>query len=70
MTVTVITNVKKTEAQIKQIEALFRELMHYTNKEEDYLFYQKSLKEIETIKVKIAERIKKLEWEEPQYKGM
>ncbi|HSH24409.1 MAG TPA: hypothetical protein VLA13_02570 [Massilibacterium sp.] len=67
---TVITNVKKTEAQIKQIEALFRELMHYTNKEEDYLFYQKSLKEIETIKVKIAERIKKLEWEEPQYKGM
>lgn len=67
---TVITKVKKTEAQIKQIEALFRELMHYTNKEEDYLFYQKSLKEIETIKVKIAERIKKLEWEEPQYKGM
>lgn len=67
---TVITNVKKTEAQIKQIEALFHELMHYANKDEDYLFYQKSLEEIEIVKTKLAERIKKLEWEEPQYKGM
>lgn len=66
---TVGSKVKQTLASLKSVESTLRNYSSQSSNEEEIEVYQKSLKTIESITNDIEYRIKKLELEEPQYKG-
>ncbi len=67
---TVGTKVKQTLAQLKTLEAMLSDMMHYAQKQEDYTFFKQSSSEVEKMITEVDERVKQMEREEPQYKGV
>lgn len=66
---TVGSKVKQTLADLKGIESTLRIYSLQSKKKDDAKVYRESLKTTEKVIKNIENRIKTLEFEEPQYKG-
>ncbi len=66
---TVGSNVKQTLANLKGIESTLRIYSIQSSNKEEILAYKKALQTTESVINDIENRIKTLEFEEPQYKG-
>jgi predicted DNA-binding protein YlxM (UPF0122 family) len=66
---TVASNVKQTLASLKGIESTLKIYSVQSRKVEEKAVYKEELQKIECVISDIEERLKTLEFEEPQYKG-
>ncbi len=66
---TVGSNVKQTLASLKGIESTLRIYSIQSSKEEEKIVYKEELQTIKSVIKDIEDRMKILEFEEPQYKG-
>jgi hypothetical protein len=66
---TVGSKVKQTLASLKGAESTLRIYSVQSKSEEDRAVYKECLQAMEEITKDIEDRVKKLEYEEPQYKG-
>lgn len=66
---TVASNIKQTLASLKGIESTLRIYSVQSRKEEEKEVYKNQLQTVESVIKDIEDRLKTLEFEEPQYKG-
>lgn len=66
---TVASNVKQTLAGLKGIESTLRVYSLQSKNKEEIIAYKEALKTTESVIKNIENRVKRLEFEEPQYKG-
>ncbi|GAA0721077.1 DUF1657 domain-containing protein [Clostridium malenominatum] len=66
---TVGSKVKGTLASLKGIESTLRIYSLQSRNEEERLVYKEELQTVESVIKNIEDRLKTLEFEEPQYKG-
>lgn len=66
---TVASNVKQTLASLKGIESTLKIYSVQSRKEEEKAIYKKELQTVESVIKDLEDRLKVLEFEEPQYKG-
>ncbi|WP_315118451.1 DUF1657 domain-containing protein [uncultured Clostridium sp.] len=66
---TVASNIKQTLASLKGIESTLRIYSVQSRNEEEKKVYKKELQTVESVIKDIEDRLKTLEFEEPQYKG-
>lgn len=66
---TVASKVKQTLANLKGIESTLRIYSLQSRNEKEKNIYKEALKDTESVIYDIENRIKTLEFEEPQYKG-
>lgn len=66
---TVGSNVKQTLASLKGIESTLRIYSLQSKNKEDIQIYKEALETTESVIKNIEKRVKRLEFEEPQYKG-
>lgn len=66
---TVGSNVKQTLASLKGIESTLRIYSLQSKNKEDAQIYKEALETTESVIKNIEKRVKRLEFEEPQYKG-
>lgn len=66
---TVASNVKQTLASLKGIESTLKIYSIQSRNEEEKAVYKEELQSIESVISDIEDRLKTLEFEEPQYKG-
>lgn len=66
---TVGSNVKQTLANLKGIESTLRIYSVQSSNEEEIQVYKDALQTTEKVTSDIENRLKTLEFEEPQYKG-
>lgn len=66
---TVGSKVKQTLANLKGIESTLRIYSVQSTNEEEVTAYKQELKTVESVIKDVENRIKELEFEEPQYKG-
>lgn len=66
---TVGTQVKKTAALLKSIEATLRTLAETERHPEAKAVWERQIPRVEAVVRQVEERIKTLEREEPQYRG-
>jgi hypothetical protein len=67
--VTVGSKVKQTLANLRGAESVLRTYANQTQKEENKKVYQEAVLVSEEIIDNLEERLKQLEFQEPQYKG-
>lgn len=67
---TVGSQVKQTLANLKGIESTLRIYSVQSSNKEDILVYKQALQTAEEVILDIENRVKILEFEEPQYKGI
>lgn len=66
---TVASNIKQTLASLKGIESTLRIYSVQSRNEEERKVYRQELQTVESVIKDIEDRLKTLEFEEPQYKG-
>jgi hypothetical protein len=66
---TVASNVKQTLASLKGIESTLKIYSVQSRKEEEKKIYKRELQTVESVIKDLEDRLKVLEFEEPQYKG-
>jgi len=66
---TVSAKVKQTTANLKGSQSALRAYAVHSEDEDDKAVFQEALERVQTIVVDLENRIKTLEFEEPQYKG-
>ncbi|WP_055669659.1 DUF1657 domain-containing protein [Desnuesiella massiliensis] len=66
---TVASNIKQTLASLKGIESTLRIYSVQSRREEEKEVYKNQLETVESVIKDIEDRLKTLEFEEPQYKG-
>lgn len=66
---TVASKVKQTLANLKGIESTLRIYSLQSRNDEEKNVYKEALKDTESVIYDMENRIKTLEFEEPQYKG-
>ena len=66
---TVGSKVKQTLANLKGIESTLRIYSVQSTNEEEVIIYKQELQTVESVIKDVENRIKELEFEEPQYKG-
>lgn len=66
---TVASNIKQTLASLKGIESTLRIYSVQSRNEEEKAVYKNQLQTVESVIKDIEDRLKTLEFEEPQYKG-
>lgn len=66
---TVGSKVKQTLASLKGIESTLRIYSVQSRNKEERTVYKEELKTVESVIKDIEDRLKTLEFEEPQYKG-
>lgn len=66
---TVASNVKQTLASLKGVESTLKIYSVQSRKEEEKTIYKKELQTVESVIKDLEDRLKVLEFEEPQYKG-
>jgi predicted DNA-binding protein YlxM (UPF0122 family) len=66
---TVASNVKQTLASLKGIESTLKIYSVQSRKVEEKEVYKEELQKVECVIRDIEDRLKTLEFEEPQYKG-
>jgi predicted DNA-binding protein YlxM (UPF0122 family) len=66
---TVASNVKQTLASLKGIESTLKIYSVQSRKVEEKEVYKEELQKVECVIHDIEDRLKTLEFEEPQYKG-
>jgi hypothetical protein len=66
---TVGSKVKQTLASLKGIESTLRIYSVQSKNEEERIVYKEELQTLESVIKDIEDRVKALEFEEPQYKG-
>ncbi|MEW9095427.1 MAG: DUF1657 domain-containing protein [Clostridiaceae bacterium] len=66
---TVASNIKQTLASLKGVESTLRIYSVQSRNEEEKKVYKKELQTVESVIKDIEDRLKTLEFEEPQYKG-
>ncbi|WP_097027873.1 DUF1657 domain-containing protein [Clostridium peptidivorans] len=66
---TVASKVKQTLANLKGIESTLRIYSLQSRNDEEKNVYKEALKDAESVICDMENRIKTLEFEEPQYKG-
>jgi hypothetical protein len=69
ISMTVASNVKKTLASLKGIESTLKIYSVQCRNEEEKSVYKEELYTVESVVGDIENRLKTLEFEEPQYKG-
>jgi len=67
--VTVASNVKQTLASLKGIESTLKVYSVQSRNNEEKTVYKEELQIVESVIRDIENRLKTLEFEEPQYKG-
>jgi len=67
--VTVASNVKQTLASLKGIESTLKVYSVQSRNNEEKTVYKEDLQIVESVIRDIENRLKTLEFEEPQYKG-
>lgn len=65
---TIASNVKQTLASLKGIESTLRIYSVQSRNEEERTVYKEELQNVESVIKDIEDRLKTLEFEEPQYK--
>ncbi|MFT8315436.1 MAG: DUF1657 domain-containing protein [Clostridium sp.] len=66
---TVGARVKQTLAELKGIESTLRTYSVKSKNKEEVIAYKEALKITEAVTKNVERRLKKIEFEEPQYKG-
>lgn len=66
---TVGARVKQTLADLKGIESTLRTYSVQSKNKEEVMVYKEALKITEAVTKNVEHRLKKIEFEEPQYKG-
>jgi hypothetical protein len=66
---TVASNVKQTLASLKGIESTLKIYSVQSRNEEEKAVYKEELHTVESVISDIENRLKTIEFEEPQYKG-
>ncbi|MBU5484299.1 DUF1657 domain-containing protein [Clostridium sp. MSJ-11] len=66
---TVASNIKQTLASLKGVESTLRIYSVQSRNEEEKKVYKKELQTVESVIKDIEDRLKTVEFEEPQYKG-
>jgi hypothetical protein len=66
---TVASNLKQTLASLKGVESTLRIYSIQSRNEEERIAYKEELQTVESVINDIEDRLKTLEFEEPQYKG-
>ncbi|PTX58481.1 uncharacterized protein DUF1657 [Melghirimyces profundicolus] len=67
---TVGSKVKQTAASLKGAYATLAMYAQILEQEKDKQTFHEAAEQVEQVRNQLEERIKQLEWEEPQYKGI
>jgi hypothetical protein len=67
---TVSSNVKQTLANLKGIESILKIYSVQSSNKEESMVYNESLQTAQAVISDIENRVKTLEFQEPQYKGL
>lgn len=66
---TVGSKVKQTVASLKGVQATLALYAQLSQHEEDQEIFERNAQKVDIIAKRLEERVKQLEFEEPQYKG-